>query len=65
MILVSVRRASCGDSKSIVLDGLEFLCIGFGYYRGPNCAGVFKCGSNYDFVGISYGFFLLAPGCGS
>ena len=67
-------RATGGDSKGRVLDGLKFFDIGDGCGRGPDWGGVvYGCGRGPDWGGVVYdgtddgvvgegdGGFVLSP----
>ena len=54
-------RATGGDSKGRVLDGLKFLDIGDGCGRGPDWGGVVYDGADDGVVGEGDGGFVLSP----
>ena len=54
-------RATGGDSKDRVLDGLKFFDIGDGCGRGPDWGGVVYDGTDDGVVGEGDGGFVLSP----
>ena len=54
-------RASGGDSKGRVLDGLKLLDIGDGCGRSPDWGGVVYDGADDGVVGEGDGGFVLSP----
>ena len=54
-------RATSGDSKGRVLDGLKFFDVGNGCGRSPDLGGVVYDAADYGVVGEGDGRFVLSP----